>query len=192
MHRANLRAGFNAFNYNRTFDSNGIHYNGALDLRSAEAQFDYFPFAGSFHLSPGVMFWNGNNLNARSAVPSNQTFHLGNTSWRSNPADPITGTGKMSLAKAGPMFTLGWGNLVPRNAGKHFSFSFEGGFVYQGSPDTRLAFTGSACPTTGPCLPVAINPIFQADVVSEQRRLNDKASPFRFYPIVSTGVGYRF
>jgi hypothetical protein len=43
-HRSNLRLGFNAFNYNYTFNKDGVTYKGALDLRSAQALFDIFPF----------------------------------------------------------------------------------------------------------------------------------------------------
>jgi len=191
MWRANIRAGFNLFSYSHTFSSDGVPYSGTLDLRSAQAQFDFFPFAGAFHLSPGVMFYNGNNINARTTIAPGQTVDIGGTTWRSSPADPLNGTGKLSLSKVGPMFTLGWGNLVPRGD-RHLSFSFEGGFVYQGEPSTRLNFSGSACTTAGVCRSVQSNPAFQADVVREQNRLNDNASPFRFYPIISTGVGYRF
>jgi hypothetical protein len=189
----NVRFGFNAFNYNHSFDSNGITYNGQLGLRSFQTQFDVFPFGGGFHLSPGVMLYDGNNLTARTSVPPGQTFELNTVTYRSSPTNPLLGTGKMSLNKVGPMFTLGWGNLVSRKPGKHVIFGFEAGFVYQGSPDVRLNFTGSACDPNGlACRNVASDPRFQSDLLREQKRLSDKASPFSFYPIVSTGIGYRF
>jgi hypothetical protein len=189
----NVRFGFNAFNYNHSFDSNGITYNGQLGLRSFQTQFDIFPFGGGFHLSPGVMLYNGNNIDARTSVGAGQTFELNTVTYRSSPTNPLLGTGKMSLNKVGPMFTLGWGNLVSRKPGKHVIFGFEAGFVYQGSPDVRLNFTGSACDPNGlACRNVASDPRFQSDLLREQKRLSDKASPFSFYPIVSTGIGYRF
>jgi len=192
-HRTNARFGFNAFNYSHDFDSNGINYKGQLGLRSAQAQFDIFPFAGGFHLSPGVMLYNGNNIKANTSVGAGQSFDLDNATYRSSATDPLVGTGKMSLNKVGPMFTLGYGNLVPRKAGKHVTFQIEGGFVYQGQLDIKLNFGGSACDASGlSCQKVASFATFQSDLLREQNRLNDKASPFLFYPIVSTGFGYRF
>ena len=53
--RTNLRFGFNMFNYNRTFDKDGISYRGQMNWRSAEAHLDWFPFGGGFHFSPGAL-----------------------------------------------------------------------------------------------------------------------------------------
>ena len=191
--KTNARIGFNAFNFSQSLSSNGIDYKGQLGLRSVQSQFDIFPFGGGFHLSPGVMVYNGNNLKANASVPAGQSFDLDTATYVSSAADPLTGSGKMSLNKVGPMFTLGWGNLVSRKPGKHVTFQFEAGFVYQGSPDIKLNFSGTACDPNGlGCQKVASNAQFQSDLLKEQNRLNDKASPFRFYPIVSTGLGYRF
>jgi hypothetical protein len=132
-HRSNLRAGFNMFIYDRSFDSDGVTYTGELSLRSAEAHYDWFPFGGSFHLSPGVLIYNGNQVTANAFVPGGKTFTLDKTNYTSDPANPITGTGKLDFNKAGPMFTVGWGNLLPRNH-RHYSVPFEVGFVYTGTP----------------------------------------------------------
>lgn len=190
--RTNLRFGFNAFNYNHTFDKDGVKYDGTLALRSVQALFDIFPFSGGFHLSPGVMLYNGNKLTADSSVTSGQTFDLGNVTYRSNPANPLKGTGDMKLNKAAPMFMLGFGNMVPRS-GRHVTVSFEAGVVYQGSPDVRLNFTGSACSISGAnCVNAATDPTFLSHVAAEQKKLTDDATAFKWYPVVSVGLGYRF
>ena len=66
---SNLRAGFNAFSYDRTFHSDGIAYAGQLRFRSVEAHYDWFPFGGAFHVSPGVLAYNGNQFTANASVP---------------------------------------------------------------------------------------------------------------------------
>src|ERR1700730_7234451 len=121
-HRSNVRFGFNAFSYGHSFDKDGVTYKGNLDLRSAQATYDLFLLKG-FHVSPGVLFYNGNKVSANASVPGGQTFTLSNTNYVSDPADPITGTGKLTVYKAAPMLLLGIGNLVPRSG--HFSVSFE-------------------------------------------------------------------
>jgi len=191
-HRSNVRFGFNAFNYNHTFLKDGVTYKGALDLRSAQAVFDIFPFTAGFHLSPGVLLYNGNKINANAAVPGGQSFTLNGTTYLSDAANPVTGTGKLTFYKAAPMILLGFGNLVPRSKSR-FSVSFEVGAAYQGPPRAALGLSGSACDSTGlNCRTISSDPTIQSNVLAEQAKINKSASPFRFYPVVSFGVGYKF
>jgi hypothetical protein len=191
-HRSNVRFGFNAFNYNHTFLKDGVTYKGALDLRSAQAVFDIFPFTAGFHLSPGVLLYNGNKINANASVPGGQSFTLNGTTYLSDAANPVTGTGKLTFYKAAPMILLGFGNLVPRGK-RRFSVSFEVGAAYQGPPRAALGLSGSACDSTGlNCRTISSDPTIQSNVLAEQAKINKSASPFRFYPVVSLGVGYKF
>jgi hypothetical protein len=123
---SNLRAGFNAFSYDRTFHSDGIAYAGQLRFRSVEAHYDWFPFGGAFHVSPGVLAYNGNQFTANASVPGSQTFTLNHVTYASDPSDPVGGNGKVDFNKAGPMITVGWGNLLPRNH-RRFSCSLRSG-----------------------------------------------------------------
>jgi hypothetical protein len=190
-HRSNLRVGFNYFNYSDTFNKDGATYKGTLGLQSAQATYDVF-LGSSFHVSPGVLLYNGNKVTANVSVPGGQSFTLNNVSYVSDPADPIAGTGKLSVYKAAPMVLLGFGNLVPRN-GHHFSASFDIGAAYQGPPHITLNLAGSACDPSGVfCRSVGSDPTIQANIVSEQAKLNKSASPFRFYPVLSFGFGYKF
>src|SRR5712664_4961983 len=189
-HRSNVRFGFNAFSYGHTFDKDGVTYKGTLDLRSAQATFDLF-FLKEFHISPGVLVYNGNNVTANASVPGGHSFTLSNTSYVSAAADPITGTGKLTVYKAAPMLLVGFGNLVPRS--RHFSTSFEIGAAYQGPPRVTLNLGGSACDSTGLfCRSISSDPTIQANVVSEQAKLNKSTSPYKFYPVLSFGVGFKF
>jgi hypothetical protein len=189
---SNLRAGFNMFSYDRGFTKDGVAYAGQVRFRSVEGHYDWFPFGGSFHLSPGVLLYNGNHLAANASVPGGQTFTLNNATYSSDPADPIHGTGKVDFAKAGPMFTVGWGNLLPRNH-RHFSVPFEVGVIYTGAPRTALNLGGSACDASGVnCLSVNSDPIFQANVQAQQDKFNHDTSWFKFYPIVSVGFAFNF
>ena len=60
--RTNLRGGVNLFGYSTTFSSDGINYAATLQLRSIDALLDWYPFRGSFHVSPGAMLYNGMSL----------------------------------------------------------------------------------------------------------------------------------
>jgi hypothetical protein len=189
-HRSNVRFGFNAFSYGHTFDKDGATYAGNLNLRSAQATYDLFLMQW-LHVSPGVLLYNGNKVTANVSVPGGQTFTLSNTSYVSDAADPIAGTGKLTVYKAAPMVLLGIGNLVPRS--RHFSTSFEIGAAYQGPPRVALNLSGSACDSTGLfCRSISSDPTIQSNIAAEQAKLNKSASPYKFYPVLSFGVGYKF
>jgi hypothetical protein len=189
--RLNVRGGFNIFQYSRGFDHDGITYKGQLNLRSGEAHLDWYPLGHTFHLSPGLLVYNGNGATATANVPGGSTFTLGGTTYSSDPTNPIAGTGKLDFVKAAPTAMFGFGNLVPQH--RHFTYNFELGAVFQGSARTKLNLTGNACDAFGlNCVHAATDPTVQANVVAEQTKINNKLSPFKYYPVVSFGFGYRF
>jgi len=190
-HRANIRGGFNALDYGRSFLNDGVTYKGNVTFRSVNAMLDFFPFAGGFHISPGALLYNGNQVTADATVPAGQTFTLNNVDYRSSATNPIVGNGKLALNKAAPMVLIGWGNLVPRS--KHFSTSFEVGVVFQGTPKTTLNFAGSACDPSGlNCRNIATDPTIQSNIQAQQQKINDDVKILQYYPVVSFGFGYRF
>lgn len=191
--RTNLRGGFNMIKYSRGFDKDGVSYNGELNFQTFEAHLDYFPWAKSFHISPGMLVYAADPITATARVPGNQSFSLGGFSYYSDPADPVTGKGKITFYRAAPMITVGWGNLVSRKEGSHFSMPFEIGVAFQGTPKANLALAGSVCAQAEfGCRTIASDPTIQANVISEQNKINDSMTLFKAYPIVSVGIGYKF
>lgn len=188
----NIRGGGHFFNYNDTLSSSGVNYTGSLQFRSAEAELDWFPWAKSFHISPGALLYNGNHLSGHALIPAGDTFTLNHTTYMSSASDPVHGAGSVDFAKAAPKLTVGWGNLLPRN-GRHFSFPFEAGFAYEGDPRVALSFTGTACDANGQgCEPIATDPTTQANVAAQQAKVTRDARMARFYPILSSGFAVRF
>ena len=190
--RLNLRAGFNGFSYNRGFNKDGVAYAGQLNFRSGEAHLDWFPFGGSFHLSPGALIYNGNRILANASVAGGQSFTLNGASYTSDPADPVAGLGKVDFRKAGPMVTAGWGNLLPRGR-RRFSVPVEVGAIYTGAPQAGLSLTGSACDSSGlNCRTIASDATILSNVQAEQSKLNKDMAAFKFYPVISAGFGVKF
>ena len=190
-HRSNVRFGFNAFSYNRGFDKDNIHYNADMQFRSIEAHYDFFPFSGGFHISPGFVAFLTAPVKATSAVTSGQSFTLGGATFVSDPADPVKGTGKIDFNRAGPSFTVGWGNLLSRST-KRFTVPFEVGIVYQGAPQATLNLTGSACDPSGANCRSTSDPTIQSHVKSEQTKINNDINFLQVYPIISVGFGFKF
>jgi len=190
--RINVRGGFNFFNYSDTFTKDGIGYGAQLAFRSAEAHLDLFPFAGAFHVSPGLLFYNDNHLGATLSVPANQSFTLGGASYTSSAANPVTGSASLGFNKVAPSFLIGFGNLIPRNR-RRFSLTAEVGVAYTGSPKTSLALQGTAC--TNPaaiCVNAGTDPIVQSNVQSELAKVNHDVSFIKIYPLASFGFAVNF
>jgi hypothetical protein len=192
VRKVNIRGGVNFFSYSRGYNNNGIHYAGDLRWLSTEAHLDFFPLGHGFHLSPGLIAYDNNHVNATATAPGGTQFTLNGVRYESDPTNAVNGTAKLSFNKTAPTFMIGFGNLVPRG-GKHFSVNIEAGVAYQGSPKIALNLTGSACDTSGlNCQNVATNSTIQTNVIGQQNKISNDLSPFKFYPLVSLSFGYRF
>jgi hypothetical protein len=191
--RTNIRGGFNLFSYSRGFDKDGVDYNGQLSFQTIEAHYDVFPFAGSFRVSPGVLIYAGTPITATAAIPGGRSFSLGGKQYYSDTAVPVTGSGSIQFDRTAPMATIGWGNLVSRKETQHFSVPVELGVAFQGSPKAALNLAGNVCQSPGVnCRSIASDSTVQANILSEQTKLNNSMSLFKTYPIVSVGFGYKF
>lgn len=190
--RMNLRVGGNILSFSDSGSTSGVNYTANLRFRSAQAGVDWFPWGRSFHISPGALVYDGNQVTGNALIPAGSSFTLNGTSYVSDPADPANGSGSLQFAKAAPMVTVGWGNLVPRGE-HHVSFPFEMGFAYLGEPKTVLSFTGSVCDSgMQGCESIASDPSAQANVAAEQAKFEKDARYARFFPILSQGFAFRF
>jgi hypothetical protein len=189
---ANVRVGANGLSLSRSFQSNGIKYDGTLHYRSVETLVDITPFRDWFHISPGLLLYNGNNITANATVPGGHNFELGNVSFRSSPADPVHGTGKLTVRSTAPMVMFGFGNPIPHH--HRFTIFHDFGILFQGLPKSTLNLTGTACdPVTGLlCRNVATDPFVQAQIIAQQNKINKDTAIVRFYPLASIGLGIRF
>jgi hypothetical protein len=189
--RSNVRFGFNAFSYEDTVGIGGVPYDSTLSLRSAEVVYDLY-IAGPLHISPGLMVYDGNEGNGTTSIAPGQSFRVGGVTYVSQPGNPVSGTVEIDARKAAPMILIGVGNLLPRNR-RRLTVNFEAGVVFQGSPNSLLRLIGGACnPGGSACVDAATNPLVQATVQSEQARINNELTAFRYYPVVSLTFGYRF
>ena len=83
-----------------------------------------------------------------------------------------------------------------RAVGRHFSFPVEIGAAYTGTPQFALNVAGNGC-ASSPCSaanssPVTGLPGFTTDLNNQITKIKNDLKPARFYPILNTGVAYRF
>ena len=190
---SNFRAGFNVLGFSHTFTKDGIPYHAHLNLKTFEAQCDIFPWAGSFHISPGVLIYALDPIKANAFVAPDKSFTVGGMRFYSDSANPTTAQGTINFNRAAPMITVGWGNLISRKEGSRFSVPFEVGIAFQGSPKTSLGFGGNVCEAAqSNCSPAVANAAVQNNIASEEKKINNSLSFLKVYPIISSGFAIRF
>ncbi|MGB7265553.1 MAG: hypothetical protein WBC92_08570 [Terracidiphilus sp.] len=195
----NLRGTGNFYNYTvNNLSVNGLNLNGKLNMASAGASVDFYPFPyHGFRISPGVLFYNQNQVTASVVAPGGTSFTLDGYTYYSSQANPVTGAGSVLLNKQNPAFTIttGWGNMISRRGG-HFSVPFEIGAAMIGSPTVNMALTsGQVCANpqgTVGCQNVVGNSQINSNLAAQVAKYQNDLNPFRFYPIVSVGVAYNF
>ncbi|HTB96963.1 MAG TPA: hypothetical protein VK716_08125 [Terracidiphilus sp.] len=202
----NIRAIGNGMAYSTNFSTSGFDANAKLNLVSAGASVDIYPFHKGFRISPGVLVLNNNRLTATSVVAGGTSFQLDGDTYYSANANPVTGatplnaSAELGLKTNKPAFTIttGWGNTIPRD-GRHWSFPFEVGAAFIGQPSLNATLNGWACydQAQAQCTDVAstTNPIalqIQNDLTAQVAKWKNDLEPLKTYPIVSFGVAYSF
>ena len=201
----NLRATGNFFNYSTNFTNSGITATAKLNLASAGASVDVYPFRAGFRISPGLLFYNGNQLTATTAVPGGTSFTLNGTTYYSANANsttgatPVNGNATLGLNTTKPAFTIttGWGNMIPRKGG-HWSYPIEIGVAVIGAPSVKANLAGWACYDQAQtnCANIAgNNPIataVQSNLTAQVAKWTNDLNPLKTYPIISVGVAYAF
>ena len=187
----NLRGGAHFFNFGYGLTSDGTNYYASLHMKSGTVQADVYPFRhSSFHVSPGILIFKS-NVAAAMYVPGGSTFTENNTDYISDPSDPVHGTGTIAFSRSiMPALTIGFGNMITHRESRHWSVPFEIGAAYTGHNTIQINLAGSVCQTSG-CGSVN-DPSVQQNVVQQQNKINEDAKRFQIYPIISSGVSYRF
>lgn len=194
----NLRAGASYFSFSMSRTAEGIPYTAKVRLSSGQAQLDWYPFHGKFHVSPGVLFGNSNRVFGDATVPAGKSFTLNGVNYFSGAASPIHASGFVRFARTSPTLTVGWGNWIrhpdERWGRGHWTFPFEAGVAFSGDPKTALNFTGVVCTDSHQkfCQNIATDQPVQKNVDAERRKLQNDANWAGFYPIIAGGVVYRF
>jgi hypothetical protein len=191
----NLRLSGNFFTYSLNESIDGVAFTGNANFHSVQGSIDWFPWHGRFHVSPGVLFYNQNQVSAVGSVPAGDSFTLNDTTYYSGSTDPVHGNGTVNFRKTAPMLTVGWGNWIPRRREKHLSFPFEVGFAYTGDPRIKLNLAGVVCDAPSDnvdCRAIDSDPTVQQNINEQIKKVQNDLNVIRFYPIISGGVTYKF
>ncbi len=171
-----MRLGVNYFQIDSDFDVGDISYDANVDLQSASAVVDWYPFAGAFRITGGIMH-NGNEANI-SATP-NTPVTIGDIKYTPEMVGVLSGS--VTFNTTSPYAGIGWAS--GRDKSKGLSFAFDVGILFQGSPNIE-DYQASG--------PLADDPTFRAELDKEIAKIEDDLDSYKYYPVVALTLTYRF
>ncbi len=168
-----LGLGFNSYNYKTTDSASDVNYDFNYDLQSIALLANYHPFSGVFRFTGGVLY-NNNELDL-TGKPTGSNYVINGVTYTA--AQVGTLNGKLTFNRAAPYLGLGWGN----RPGGRLGLSADIGVLYQGSPKLSLNATGALS-----------DPTLASNLEQERRSEEEDLSNFKWYPVLSLGVYFRF
>ncbi len=158
-------------------DEESLDENLELKFGGTKAILDWYPFAGSFRLSGGLIN-NTTQFEGSGQLSDEDTLDLNDTEYG---ADVISGyTAELSFKKTAPYLGIGWGNPVSSDG--RFTFVTDLGVLLQGSPEFNAGVTCVADAET--CAEVEEN------LAVETKDIED--SEMSVFPYFSLGLAFRF
>ena len=176
---AGARIGYNAFKYTRNTTVSSINYDADAQLRTVSILGDWYPFAGGFRASAGLMY--NDNQATYNGVPTGGTFLINGQPFQATDVTSLKGT--MSFGNVSPYLGIGWGNPVAKDKG--WGMTTDIGVLFQGSPNTTLVATCSPTALPGAC-PT------QSDVDAQNAQMQSDLKNFKYWPVVSIGISYQW
>ena len=178
--KVQARAGINALNYSYDGNTSDVSYNLNLKLKTIDFLADYYPSAGSFRLTAGLIY-NGNKVDARGKPNNDGTYTLNGNVYSTGTVGVLDG--HIDFRNLAPYIGLGWGNPLASDANWHFTGDL--GLMLHGSARSSLASSG--------CQAVAaVCAALQSDIDAENQKLRDKVANYKLFPVVRVGMSYRF
>lgn len=168
-----IRLGVNAFNWSGTTDAEEGTVYTDLDWLTYGGLLDLHLFGGGFRVSGGALV-NKNKLNLRADLTEPVELN-GQKYWLEDLKGDVT------FDELAPYVGIGYGNAVDRDGRWHFSCDF--GVMLQGEPKVSATATASN---------PAIQPAVDAALQEEVADIQDDAKSYKYYPVVSLGVSFRF
>ncbi len=169
----NARVGFAVFGYSIKGgggSTDDYSYNAKLNLTGINILADYFPWQTGLRVTAGFLI----NLNkVTTEMTPSKTYTVGGDLYTPDVLGKMNA--EIKFNKIAPYIGIGFGN--PLAEGKKLGFTFDMGTMYHGSPKVDLSATGLIEPSASP---------------DQEEKLADNISWFKWFPVVSFGLTYKF
>ncbi|GAB2891301.1 hypothetical protein GCM10027046_20090 [Uliginosibacterium flavum] len=172
------RVGYSGYSYNKTSNYNDVDYDGKLTLSNIRTLADLSLPLG-FRATGGLIF-QGNKINL-TGKPSGGTYTINGTTYQASDVGQFDGQIKWKNSAA-PYLGLGWGSVSSTGIG----FYADIGAMYQGKSKTTLNLTCGTALDASQCAQL------RADGEAERIKVQDKASKYQWYPVISMGLSIGF
>lgn len=120
----------------------------------------------------------------RFAAANEKSLHIENRTVALR--DFIVGSGRVRAQPYAPYFGFGWANADEKHLGLFYSIDL--GLLDLGQVEVELSLSGSVIDALRPYYGSELD----AWLAEQERETERKLSKFRYYPVISVGVGYRF
>ena len=172
-----LRANLNGFSYKDSGKLEENDYNYAINLKTIGVLVDYHPWQNAFRFSFG-MYENLSTINAK-VKPTSGEIVVADHKYKSRQIGDINTD--ILLNKKNPYFGLGFSSTEIK--GVHFSLDV--GVLYIGSPQAKL--TAKAAKGYE-----GLQDILEKEARIEEEKINNDISKYKYYPVLSVGMQYKF
>jgi len=176
-----VRIGYAGFDLNRSVTQTNLTYEGKAKLGSPSALLDWKLTDGGFRMTTGVVVMN-TKIDATGVPNGAGTYDINGTTYTVADVGNVTAQFKFGNSVA-PYLGIGWGDTVTPS--RRWSFLADIGVVYAGAPTIAVTATCAAANAI-------ICAQLQSDIAAERQTLVQNLARYKWYPVVSLGLGYRF
>ncbi len=169
------RIGGNYYSASYSGTEDDIEYKFDLNLKSISFLVDWHPFKSGFRVSTGALY-NGNTI--KGDAKSADEYEIGDTTFTAAQIGDLET--EIDFNTFAPYLGIGWDTSFGKN--NAFGFIIELGAAYQGTPKVDFEVNGT----------FKNNALLLSELSKEEDNLQDELNNFKYYPVASIGVGYRF
>jgi hypothetical protein len=168
-----VRVGANSFDYDDDGSQAGIDYDATLSLESIYGTANFHFPVSPMRITAGV-YSNGNELLLLN--DEGQDLNIGGIVYPGAGIGTLSST--TSFASTSPYLGIGFDFTLAGKVGMNLDL----GVLWQGDPEVTLDASGA----------LSTDPGFQASLEAERQDLEDEASDFKAWPVISLGFVYKF
>ena len=171
-----IRGVYNTFSIDYDRRVEGVDYDVDFELDNFGLMVDWHPFKNGFRISAGIM-QNSNEVKGEANLVATQ--NIGGVNF--TPAQIGTLEADIEFNSTAPYLGIGYGHRF--GSDRRWSVDFDLGIMFQGEPDVELRGVGGLLQN---------NPAFIAAVEAEEAELEDDIDSFKYFPIITLGLSYKF
>lgn len=209
--RLKFRASYNKYEYRQSSLHKGVAATFGVGLNTTSLLLDWHPFDGHFRTTIGLSI---NHHQLSAAAHHNGIFTLEPQTIGAHTIDPrafgfstiapisvepvsigrhtITGRNLLQVSARAdyrtyaPYVGFGWGNNSERHG--RLRYSIDIGAILHGKPQISLNLSGDLPDLARKHFPNELNSL----IAREEQEIRDELSKIKFFPVVSTGISYKF